>query len=229
MTTPKTNVNPSIDDSWKAVLEPEFSAPYFADLKHFLVEEKKKHIVYPPGNQMFAAFNDTPFNKVKVVIIGQDPYHGQGQANGLCFSVSPGITPPPSLKNIFKELHTDLGIPVPHTGNLESWAKQGVLLLNATLTVRANSPGSHQKKGWETFTDAVIKVISDKKKGIVFLLWGSFAQSKEALIDQNKHFILKAAHPSPLARGAFFGCRHFSKTNKLLAHEGIQPIDWHVK
>lgn len=227
--TTASQVNPSIDDSWKAVLKDEFSAPYFTELKKFLTEEKKKHVVYPPGNQIFAAFNDTPFDKVKVVIIGQDPYHGQGQANGLSFSVSPGIVPPPSLKNIFKELHTDLGIPIPHTGNLEPWAKQGVLLLNATLTVRANTAGSHQKKGWEQFTDAVIKVISDRKKGIVFLLWGAFAQSKEALIDQNKHFILKAAHPSPLARGAFFGCRHFSKTNKLLAHEGIQPIDWLLK
>ncbi len=229
MDSSEKNISPAIDDSWKKVLETEFSAPYFVHLKQFLIAEKKAHIVYPPGSKFFAAFNYTPFEDVKVVIIGQDPYHGTGQANGLAFSVSPGIPTPPSLKNIFKELNTDLNIPVPNTGNLESWAKQGILLLNATLTVRANTPGSHQKKGWETFTDAVIKVISDKKKGIVFLLWGNFAQSKEALIDQNKHFILKAAHPSPLARGAFFGCRHFSKTNKLLAHEGIQPIDWSIK
>jgi len=229
MKSSDTNVNPSIDDSWKEVLKDEFTAPYFAELKKFLVAEKKQHIVYPPGNQMFAAFNDTPFDKVKVVILGQDPYHGPGQAHGLSFSVSRDVATPPSLKNIYKELHTDLGIPVPQHGNLESWAKQGVLLLNATLTVRANSPGSHQKKGWEKFTDAVIKAISDKKKGVVFLLWGAFAQSKEPLIDQNKHYVLKAAHPSPLARGAFFGCRHFSKTNQLLAHEGIQPIDWRIK
>ncbi|MCW3084440.1 MAG: Uracil-DNA glycosylase [Bacteroidetes bacterium] len=229
MDSSEKNISPAIDESWKKVLESEFSAPYFVHLKQFLVAEKKAHTVYPPGNKIFAAFNYTPFEDVKVVIIGQDPYHGAGQANGLCFSVSPGIPTPPSLKNIFKELNTDLNIPIPNTGNLESWARQGILLLNATLTVRANTPGSHQKKGWETFTDAVIKAISDKKKGIVFLLWGSFAQSKEALIDQNKHFVLKAAHPSPLARGAFFGCKHFSKTNKLLAHEGIQPIDWSIK
>jgi uracil-DNA glycosylase len=219
-------VNPSIDESWKHILLNEFSSPYFLKLKEFLLEEKKKHVIYPPGNLIFSAFNLTPFNKVKVVIIGQDPYHGAHQANGLCFSVSEGINPPPSLKNIFKELHTDLNIPVSYSGNLEPWAKQGVLLLNATLTVRANNPGSHQKKGWETFTDAVIRSISDNKKGIVFLLWGNFAQTKEALINKDKHFILKAAHPSPLARGAFFGCRHFSKTNKILIHEGQQPINW---
>jgi uracil-DNA glycosylase len=190
--------------------------------------EKTNHVIYPPGDKIFSAFNLTPFEKVKVVIIGQDPYHGPGQANGLCFSVSPGIATPPSLKNVFKELNSDLGLPIPYTGNLEPWAKQGVLLLNATLTVRANTPGSHQKKGWENFTDAVIKTISDHKKGVVFLLWGNFAQTKEALIDQNKHYILKAAHPSPLARGAFFGCRHFSKTNKILEHEGHRPIDWRI-
>jgi uracil-DNA glycosylase len=229
MSTSTADINPSIDESWKRLLITEFSAPYFIHLKQFLVSEKKSHNVYPPGNEIFAAFNYTPFDKVKVVIIGQDPYHGPGQANGLCFSVSPGIAQPPSLKNVFKELQTDLGIPVPYTGNLEAWAKQGVLLLNATLTVRANTPGSHQKKGWEQFTDAVIKCISDHKKGVVFLLWGSFAQSKEALINQEKHFVLKAAHPSPLARGAFFGCRHFSKTNKILEHQGIPPIDWRVE
>jgi uracil-DNA glycosylase len=226
MNTIEKSVNPSIDESWKKVLINEFSSPYFIKLKEFLVEEKKKFKVFPPGNLMFSAFNLTPFDKVKVVIIGQDPYHGEGQANGLCFSVSDGITPPPSLKNIFKELHTDLGIPVPASGNLEPWARQGILLLNATLTVRANSPGSHQKKGWENFTDAVIKHISDNKKNVVFLLWGNFAQTKESLIDQNKHFILKAAHPSPLARGAFFGCKHFSKTNQILIHLGKTPIHW---
>jgi uracil-DNA glycosylase len=223
-----TPINPSIHESWKPLLMNEFSAPYFNSLKQFLQEEKKSFVVYPVGNSIFSAFNLTPFEKVKVVIIGQDPYHGPGQANGLCFSVSKGINPPPSLKNIFRELNSDLGIPIPQEGDLEPWAKQGVLLLNATLTVRANTPGSHQKKGWEHFTDAVIKAISDHKKGIVFLLWGNFAQTKESLIDANKHFILKAAHPSPLARGAFFGCRHFSKTNRILEHQGIKPIDWRI-
>lgn len=223
----KTEVD--IDDSWKKVLKDEFEAPYFAELKAFLVKEKKQYVVYPPGKQIFSAFNHTPFDKVRVVIIGQDPYHGPGQANGLCFSVSPGIRKPPSLVNIFKELHNDLNIPIPHDGNLEPWADQGVLLLNATLTVRAGMAGSHQKKGWEIFTDAVIKAVSDHKKGIVFLLWGAFAQTKAELIDKNKHYILMAAHPSPLARGAFFGCKHFSKTNKLLEHQGILPIDWRLE
>lgn len=219
-------ISPAIHESWEKLLKNEFSAPYFMQLKKFLLEEKKKFIVYPPGNLIFAAFNFTPFDEVKVVIIGQDPYHGPGQANGLCFSVNSSVPSPPSLKNIFKELQSDLGFPLPNTGNLEYWAKQGVLLLNTTLTVRANSPGSHQKKGWEIFTDAVIRTISDNKKGVVFLLWGNFAQTKEALINKDKHHILKAAHPSPLARGAFFGCKHFSKTNKILAHELKQPIDW---
>lgn len=227
MNMAKTEVE--IDDSWKNVLKEQFTAPYFLDLKAFLVNEKKKHIVFPPGNQIFSAFNRTPFDKVKVVIIGQDPYHGPGQANGLCFSVSPGLRKPPSLVNIFKELQTDLNIPIPQDGNLEPWADQGILLLNATLTVRAGNAGSHQKKGWETFTDAVIKTVSDNKKGIIFLLWGNFAQTKAELIDKDKHFILTAAHPSPLARGAFFGCKHFSKTNKLLEHQGILPIDWRLE
>lgn len=223
----KTEVE--IDESWKNVLKEQFNAPYFLDLKAFLVNEKKHHIVFPPGNQIFSAFNRTKFDKLKVVIIGQDPYHGPGQANGLCFSVSPGLRKPPSLVNIFKELQTDLGIPIPQDGNLEPWADQGILLLNATLTVRAGNAGSHQKKGWETFTDAVIKAVSDNKKGIIFLLWGNFAQTKAELIDKDKHFILTAAHPSPLARGAFFGCKHFSKTNKLLEHQGILPIDWRLE
>lgn len=218
-----------IDESWKTLLSEQFKAPYFAELKNFLIQEKKQFVVYPPGPQIFSAFNRTPFSKVKVVIIGQDPYHGPGQANGLCFSVAEGIKSPPSLKNIFKELNTDLGIPIPYSGNLEPWADQGVLLLNAVLTVRANTPGSHQKKGWETFTDAVIKAISDNKKGVVFLLWGNFAHTKEALINDKKHFILKAAHPSPLARGAFFGCKHFSKTNRILETESIAPIDWRIE
>ena len=229
MTDTLNSPEPTIEQSWKVQLTGQFTQPYFKELKSFLVTEKKQFKVYPPGNQIFSAFNRTPFSKIKVVIIGQDPYHGPGQANGLCFSVSPGIPCPPSLKNIYKELFTDLGIPVPYSGNLEPWADQGVLMLNATLTVRANTPGSHQKKGWETFTDAVIKSISDKKKGIVFLLWGNYAQSKEPLIDANKHFILKAAHPSPLARGAFFGCKHFSKTNRILETQGIMPIDWRIE
>lgn len=223
----KTEVE--IHESWKKILNEQFTAPYFSQLKSFLVEEKKKHTLYPPGNQIFSAFNHTPFDELKVVIIGQDPYHGPGQANGLCFSVSNGIRKPPSLVNIFKELQTDLGISISQNGNLEPWADQGVLLLNATLSVRAGMAGSHQKKGWEQFTDAVIKAISDNKKGIVFLLWGNFAQTKAELIDKDKHFILTAAHPSPLARGAFFGCKHFSKTNKILEHQGILPIDWRIE
>jgi uracil-DNA glycosylase len=215
--------------SWNALLKRQFSAPYFQNLISFLIHERQGSTVYPPKGSVFAAFNHTPFEKLKVVIIGQDPYHGKGQANGLCFSVSPGINKPPSLNNIFKELNTDLGIPIPQSGNLEPWADQGVLLLNATLTVREGLAASHQKKGWETFTDAVIKTISDEKKGVVFLLWGNFAQTKEALIDKNKHFILKAAHPSPLARGAFFGCKHFSKTNELLVKQGLAPIDWRIE
>lgn len=225
----QTTTNISINESWKDRLQAQFTAPYFLQLKSFLVNEKKQYTVFPPGNQIFSAFDHTPFENVKVVIIGQDPYHGRGQANGLCFSVSPGITKPPSLSNIFKELEVDLGIPVPKSGNLEPWADQGVLLLNATLTVRENQPASHHGKGWELFTDAVIKTISEQKKGVVFLLWGRFAQTKEELIDKNKHFILKAAHPSPLARGAFFGCKHFSKTNELLQQQGLQPIDWRIE
>lgn len=219
----------AIEKSWKNVLEDEFSKPYFLELKEFLVREKQQYTVYPKGNQIFAAFNHTPFDQLKVVIIGQDPYHGAGQANGLCFSVSPGITKPPSLVNIFKELESDLGIPVAKTGNLEPWADQGVLLLNATLTVRAGVAGSHQKKGWEIFTDTVIHKVSELKENVVFLLWGSFAQGKAELIDAKKHHILKAAHPSPLARGAFFSCRHFSKTNDFLQSKGLQPIDWRVE
>lgn len=219
----------AIHPSWKAALKNEFSAAYFSKLRDFLVEEKKQHLVFPPGNQIFSAFNRTPFDSVKVVLIGQDPYHQQGQANGLCFSVSPGVRKPPSLVNIFKELKDDLGIPVPVSGNLEAWADQGVLLLNATLTVRQGEAGSHQGKGWESFTDAVIKKISDEKTGVIFLLWGRFAHTKEELIDKNKHFILKAAHPSPLARGAFFGSKHFSKTNELLEKQGLETIDWRVE
>lgn len=216
-----------IESSWKKHLADEFSKEYFRNLTLYIKSEREKGAkIYPPGKRIFAAFEHTPFDEVKVVIIGQDPYHGDGQANGLCFSVSDGINKPPSLQNIFKELQSDLGIPIPISGNLEKWSKQGVLLLNATLTVRAGEAGSHQNKGWEQFTDAVIKRISDEKSGIVFLLWGRYAQAKDVLIDQSKHYILTAAHPSPLARGAFFGCKHFSKTNELLIHSGNQPVDW---
>jgi uracil-DNA glycosylase len=221
------NIEPNLETSWKKELEGEFNSPYFSDLKEFLLEEKEKHAVYPPGNLIFNAFNRTSFDKVKVVIIGQDPYHGKGQAHGLSFSVQFGVKPPPSLANIYKELNTDIGIPIPAHGNLEKWANQGVLLLNATLTVRANQAGSHQGKGWETFTNAVIKKLSEKRVGLIFLLWGRFAQAKEALIDNQKHYVLKAAHPSPFsAYNGFFGCKHFSKTNSILAKHGIAGIDW---
>ncbi len=220
-------IDPQIEESWKQVLLPEFNKPYFVNLKNFLVEEKKKYVVYPAGPNIFNAFAYTPFDKVKVVIIGQDPYHGPGQAHGLSFSVPEGVQKPPSLVNIFKEIHSDLGKEIPESGNLERWARQGVMLLNATLTVRANQAGSHQKKGWEQFTDSVIKTISDKKTGVVFLLWGRFAQDKASLIDASKHFVLKAAHPSPLsAYNGFFGCKHFSLTNEILQAQGEIPIDW---
>jgi uracil-DNA glycosylase len=222
-------ITPIIEDSWKEILFDEFQKPYFQELKNFLKEEKAQHTVYPPGSLIFNAFNQTPFSKVKVVLLGQDPYHGPGQAHGLCFSVPQGIPAPPSLVNIFKEIKDDIGIPVPSHGNLENWAKQGVLLLNATLTVRANTPLSHSKKGWETFTDRVIEVISEKKSGVVFLLWGNNAKVKEQLIDSSKHFVLKAAHPSPFsAANGFFGCKHFSKTNELLKKQSLEPIDWRL-
>jgi uracil-DNA glycosylase len=222
-----TQVNAQIEPSWKSVLEEEFDAPYFAELKEFLVIEKQKFTVYPPGMFIFNAFNHTPFDKVRVVILGQDPYHGPGQAHGLCFSVPQGIAAPPSLVNIFKEIKSDLGIEIPKHGNLEKWANQGVLLLNATLTVRANQAGSHQGKGWERFTDSVINKISTQKTGIIFLLWGRYAQAKEKLINTDKHYILKAAHPSPLSvYNGFSGCKHFSKTNEILKNHGYTPIDW---
>jgi uracil-DNA glycosylase len=222
------NVNPDIEESWKKVLKEDFNSTYFTELKTFLKNEKETgQLIYPPGKQIFTAFNNTPFDKVKVVILGQDPYHGPGQAHGLSFSVLPGISLPPSLQNIFKEIKDDLGIQIPTSGSLEKWSKQGILLLNATLTVRANQPGSHQKKGWENFTDSVIRNLSAKRSGIIFLLWGKFAQAKESLIDTTKHFILKAAHPSPLsAYAGFFGCKHFSRTNEILVREGKTPIDW---
>lgn len=226
----KVTINPTIDESWKEILSTEFQSDYFKALKEFIIEERKQYIIYPPASRIFASFNYTPFGKVKVVIIGQDPYHGEKQANGLCFSVSNGIQQPPSLQNIFKEINADLSIPIPKSGNLEPWAKQGVLLLNATLTVRANQAGSHQKQGWENFTDAVIRALSDKRKGLVFILWGKFAQAKEILIDQSKHHILKAPHPSPFSvHSGFFGCKHFSKTNELLKKEGLEEIDWRIE
>jgi uracil-DNA glycosylase len=225
------DVNPQIEASWKEVLSEEFHSEYFAALKTFLKNEKQKgKIIYPDGKNIFAAFDFTPFQNVKVVILGQDPYHGAGQAHGLCFSVAEGVAPPPSLVNMYKELKSDLGIPISPKGNLEKWAKQGVLLLNAVLTVQANSPASHQGKGWEQFTDAVIRKISEKKTGVVFLLWGKYAQAKEVLIDTTKHFVLKAPHPSPFsANSGFFGSKHFSKTNGILKREGFGEIDWRVE
>lgn len=221
------SINPQIEDGWKRALSEEFSSPYFKDLKAFLVEEKKHHVVFPPGPLIFSAFNRTPFDKVKVVILGQDPYHGRGQAHGLCFSVPAGIPKPPSLVNIFKELQNDLGIPMPADGNLEKWADQGVLLINATLSVRESEAGSHQKRGWENFTNKVIETVSLEKEGVVFLLWGRFAQAKESLIDSEKHLILTSAHPSPLsAYNGFFGCRHFSKCNSYLEEQGRRGINW---
>lgn len=217
-----------IEESWRKMLQEQFNMPYFEELKKFVKQEAAVYKVFPPGPQIFSAFDYTPFEKARVVIIGQDPYHGAGQANGLCFSVSEGIKPPPSLVNIFKELKSDLNIPIPVHGNLEKWARQGVFLLNATLTVRQSMAGSHQGKGWEQFTDAVIKTLSEHKSGLVFLLWGRFAQAKEILIDNKKHHILKSAHPSPFSATKFFGCKHFSETNRILESEGLQPIDWNI-
>jgi uracil-DNA glycosylase len=218
-----------IEPSWKEVLKEEFTKAYFLEIVTFIKTEKALgKTIYPPGPLMFNAFNQTPFNKVKVVILGQDPYHNPGQAHGLSFSVPDGVKPPPSLVNIYKEIQKDIGIAMPaQYGNLTQWAVQGVLLLNAILTVRANEPASHSKIGWMSFTDAVIKKLSDEKEGIVFLLWGKFAQEKQVLIDETRHFVLKAAHPSPFsADKGFFGCKHFSKTNELLTKQGISPIDW---
>lgn len=216
-----------IAQSWKEKLNQEFEKEYFKQLVEFVKSEYAQHTVYPPGKSIFNAFEHCSFDDVKVVIIGQDPYHGPDQANGLCFSVADGVRQPPSLKNIFKEIASDLGKPIPISGNLERWADQGVLLLNATLTVRANTAGSHQNKGWETFTDAVIQQVSDNKEHVVFLLWGAYAQRKGEIIDNNKHHVLQSAHPSPFAayRG-FFGNKHFSKTNAYLTSLGLKEIDW---
>jgi uracil-DNA glycosylase len=222
-------VDPVIDASWKAALNEEFQKLYFHDLKLFLLEEKKKFRVFPPGKLIFNAFDHTPFDQVKVVMLGQDPYHGAGQAHGLCFSVPDGVQKPPSLVNIFKELKSDLGYENPLHGNLTKWADQGVLLLNATLTVRENQAGSHQNHGWENFTDAAIQKLSQQRNGLVFMLWGNFAIAKKSLIDTSRHFILTSVHPSPLsAHRGFFGCRHFSQVNNLLRQQGVQEIDWRL-
>lgn len=227
--TKNETVGVQIDASWLRLLRDDFGAEYFSDLKGFLRTEKQTQTVFPPGSQIFAAFDRTPVDKVKVVIIGQDPYHGPGQANGLCFSVTKGVKPPPSLKNIFKELESDVGFQFSGHGDLGSWADQGVLLLNATLTVRATQAGSHQNKGWEQFTDAAIQKLSEARSGLIFLLWGRFAQNKETLIADNGHQILKAAHPSPFsAYNGFFGCKHFSKANEFLKSKGEKPIDWQI-
>ncbi|MDR2847489.1 MAG: uracil-DNA glycosylase [Bacteroidales bacterium] len=220
-------MKPQIEESWLAVLAEEFEKPYFAALKTFLVEEKRQYTVYPPGQLIFNAFAHTPFHKVKVVILGQDPYHGSGQAHGLCFSVPDGVSPPPSLVNIFKEIQNDLGIPPSQSGNLELWADRGVFLLNATLTVRAATAGSHQNKGWEQFTDRVIALLSAQHEHLVFILWGNYARAKKTLIDRQKHLILEAAHPSPFsAYNGFFGCKHFSQANAYLQQNGKEPIEW---
>ncbi len=221
-------MNVAIEPSWKTQLQSEFEQPYFSALIQFVKSEYKQHTCYPKGQDIFAAFDHCPLQETKVVIIGQDPYHGPGQANGLCFSVKDGIKHPPSLVNIFKELKVDVGKPYPASGNLEHWANQGVLLLNATLTVRAHEAGSHQKQGWEQFTDAVIRTVSSELEGVVFLLWGGFAKKKARLIDATKHHILTTGHPSPLSanRGLWFGNQHFSKTNQLLHQLGKSAIDW---
>ena len=217
-----------MEESWKSAMKSEFSKTYFQNIVTFLKTEKMAgKTIYPPGKSIFNAFDTTPFDNVKVVILGQDPYHGPGQAHGLSFSVMDGVPPPPSLVNIFKEQQSDLGVPIPNHGNLTKWAEQGVLLLNASLTVRAGEPMSHAKIGWADFTNNVIKKISEQKEHVVFLLWGKFAQEKQVLIDETKHLVLKAAHPSPLsAHNGFFGCKHFSKANEYLAKNGIDPINW---
>jgi uracil-DNA glycosylase len=225
-------IDVQINDTWKVALEAQFELPYFQDIVHFLKTEKNAgKTIYPLGKLIFNAFNLTPFDAVKAVILGQDPYHGAGQAHGLSFSVLPGIKPPPSLVNIFKELKSDIGLDMPaNFGDLTHWAKQGVLLLNTALTVRAGEPFSHAKTGWSKFTDVVIETISDEKENIIFILWGKFAQEKISLIDTGKHFILGSSHPSPFsAHKGFLGCKHFSKTNELLVKTKQQPIDWNIK
>lgn len=217
-----------IESSWKEILKEEFAKPYFQNIPHHLKTERSQgKVIYPPGSLIFNAFNSTPFDKLKVVILGQDPYHGQGQAHGLSFSVPKGVQPPPSLLNIFKELKADIGVDIPNHGNLSWWASQGVFLLNASLTVRAGEPMSHARIGWAEFTDSVIRKISDRKDHVVFMLWGKFAQEKRHLIDAGRHLVLRSVHPSPLsAHAGFFGCRHFSQANEWLTKNGIEPIDW---
>ncbi|MDP1622307.1 MAG: uracil-DNA glycosylase [Bacteroidales bacterium] len=220
-------VDPVMEAGWKHALRDEFNKEYFRELKLFLLGEKKKYRIFPPGKLIFNAFNQTPFDRVKVVLLGQDPYHGAGQAHGLCFSVPESIQKPPSLINILKELKSDLGYDEPKHGDLTSWAAQGVLLLNATLTVRQNQAGSHQNHGWETFTDAAIKQLSLERMGLVFILWGNYAMAKRSLIDTSRHFILTSVHPSPLsAHRGFFGCRHFSQVNNFLRQQGTDEINW---
>lgn len=216
-----------IENSWKQILKKEFEKEYFINLTEFVRNEYNAHKIFPPAHSIFAAFNHTPFNDVKVVILGQDPYHDHNQANGLCFSVNPDIAFPPSLLNIFKEIQSDIGKPIPTSGDLTHWAEQGVLLLNSTLTVRAHAAGSHQRQGWEQFTDAVIKALSEQRTGVVFILWGSYAIKKGAFIDRTRHLVLTAPHPSPLSsyRG-FFGSKHFSKTNEYLTTNNLTPINW---
>jgi len=226
----KTSISPKMEESWLEVLKEEFKEDYFVALKQFLLKEKAEgQVVYPPGPLIFNAFNSLPFDKVRVVILGQDPYHGPGQAHGLSFSVQDGVRVPPSLKNIYKEINDDLGLEIPKTGNLEPWAKQGVFLLNATLTVRHKTANSHKDSGWGKFTDAVIKKLSDNREGLVFMLWGRFAQNKGSFIDKTKHHVLESAHPSPFsARNGFFGNKHFSTANRLLKEQGFDPIDWSI-
>jgi len=223
-------MNKNINESWKKYLEAEFEKPYFKQLERFVDNEYQEHEIYPPQELIFRAFNSCSFNQIKVVILGQDPYHGPKQANGLAFSVNDEMKFPPSLRNIYKEMNQDLNIPISSKGNLEDWAKQGVLLINATLTVRANEAGSHQKKGWEEFTDAAIKALSEQREQLVFILWGSYAQKKGSQIDSTKHHIIKSAHPSPLsAHRGFFGSKPFSQTNKYLREQGLEPINWELK
>jgi len=224
-------INVKLHPSWFTLLNEEFDKPYFIALKEFLkIEKQNNQSIFPPGNQFFSALDETPFDKVKVVILGQDPYHGLGQANGKCFSVAKGISIPPSLKNIFKELQSDLGIESPNHGDLSAWAANGVLLLNSVLTVRANQPASHQNKGWEIFTDTIIKTLSQQKNHLVFLLWGNFAKGKKYLINSDKHLILEAAHPSPFsAYNGFMGCKHFSKTNAYLKQNMIEEMNWNLR
>jgi len=222
--------NVKLEPSWLKVLGEEFDQPYMVKLKEFLVAQKSSgKIIYPAGSNWFSAFNSTPFDQVKVVILGQDPYHGPNQAHGLCFSVLPGVAIPPSLRNMYQELHSDLGISPPNHGCLTQWADQGVLLLNATLTVEQGNAGAHQGQGWEQFTDRAVHVLNEQREGLVFLLWGSYAQKKGALIDTAKHRVLKAPHPSPLsAHRGFFGCKHFSMTNQYLKEQGLAPIEWQL-